>query len=117
MKIITTVSGDEVKIDDAFYGVLSRKRWYTIKGPGRTSYARTYHKGEHLYMHRLLMNEPEGMSVDHIDGDGLNNQRSNLQIVTQAENVRLGAERRKIAILYDEWKASCPVEDEGVYEQ
>jgi hypothetical protein len=39
------------------------------------------------YMHRLLMNNPEGKVVDHIDGDGLNNQRGNLRAITPYENV------------------------------
>ncbi|MBN2312335.1 MAG: HNH endonuclease [Sedimentisphaerales bacterium] len=41
-----------------------------------------------IYMHRLIMNPPSKMQVDHIDGDGLNNQRANLRICTQAENAR-----------------------------
>ncbi|MFA6831871.1 MAG: HNH endonuclease signature motif containing protein [Bacteroidaceae bacterium] len=37
-------------------------------------------------LHRYLMNCPHGMVVDHIDGDSLNNQKSNLRICTKAEN-------------------------------
>jgi hypothetical protein len=40
------------------------------------------------YMHRVIMGEPEGLQVDHRDGDGLNNCRSNLREATHAENMR-----------------------------
>lgn len=37
-------------------------------------------------LHRLLLNAPVGVQVDHIDRDGLNNSRSNLRLATAAEN-------------------------------
>lgn len=40
-----------------------------------------------VYLHRFIMAAPEGMVVDHIDGNPLNNSRDNLQITTTARNV------------------------------
>lgn len=37
-------------------------------------------------MHRQIMNAPDDMDVDHIDGHGLNNQKKNLRIVTKSQN-------------------------------
>lgn len=37
-------------------------------------------------LHRLIMNAPAGVFVDHIDCDGLNNRKSNLRLVTPAQN-------------------------------
>ena len=39
-----------------------------------------------IYMHRQIMNTPEGMLTDHRNGDGLMNLRENLRICTEAEN-------------------------------
>lgn len=106
MKIINAVTGEEILVDDALYEVLSRKRWYIQRGKskGSTRYARCYHKGEHLYMHRLIMGEPHGFSVDHLDEDGLNNQRANLEIVTPAENTRRVTRRARARLLYEQWQ-------------
>jgi hypothetical protein len=38
-------------------------------------------------MHRLIMDAPDGVEVDHIDGNGLNNQRSNLRLATHQQNM------------------------------
>jgi hypothetical protein len=40
-----------------------------------------------LYLHRYILRDiPNGMVVDHISGDSLDNRRSNLRIVTVAQN-------------------------------
>jgi len=39
-----------------------------------------------IQLHRVIMNCPKELRIDHIDGNGLNNQRSNLRIVTDRQN-------------------------------
>lgn len=39
-------------------------------------------------LHRLVMGNPKGMIIDHIDGDTMNNRKSNLRVCTFRENCR-----------------------------
>ena len=50
-----------------------------------------------LRLHRLLMCAPDGYEVDHIDGDGLNNRRINLRVVTKSQNLQNRRPNRKSA--------------------
>jgi hypothetical protein len=40
----------------------------------------------HKKLHRIILDCPEDMMIDHINHDKLNNSRSNLRIVTQQQN-------------------------------
>lgn len=51
------------------------------------------------------MAAPDGLDVDHIDGDGLNNQRSNLRVVTRRQNLR--NQRRKAANATSQFLGVC----------
>jgi hypothetical protein len=48
-----------------------------------------------VMMHRVLMGDPSGVEIDHVDGDGLNNRRSNLRWATDQQN----AHNRRISSL------------------
>jgi hypothetical protein len=50
--------------------------------------------------HRLIYQTfageiPNGLEIDHIDGDRHNNSIDNLRIVTHSQNIKLGYQRRK----------------------
>lgn len=71
-------------------------RWHAVKA-GATFYAARRVKEKTIYMHRLVMgvvDQPKVIFVDHIDFDGLNNTKSNLQICTPADNARKSRTRR-----------------------
>lgn len=80
---------DEEDIDLVKYFTWNIQEQPKKKGPS-TFYVGTHIKndGKHytLRIHRLLMNPPKGMDVDHINQDPLNNTRANLRIVTRQQN-------------------------------
>ena len=94
--IIVNRRGQEVartKIDTADLPLVAGYRWRRYGGRVERGERATYvhgrpagSRGPSTALHRLLLDAPDGMVVDHFDGDGLNNRRSNLRVVTGKEN-------------------------------
>ena len=85
---VPLTQGYEAVIDAADRHLVAGYNWTVLVGP-RTVYAcRTgpRPKQHKVFMHRLLMGEPEGFQIDHIDSDGLNNRRNNLRTATKSQN-------------------------------
>lgn len=85
MKEIQLSKGKSTIVDDDDYEVLNQYKWYCSHGyavrdkiinKSRTSYR----------MHRVIMNCPENMQVDHINGNPLDNRKINLRICTKNQN-------------------------------
>lgn len=87
VRYIALTRGKFAIVDKADYEWLNRHRWHTSCFGGKT-YARRNTKTSSIMMHRAILCAPKGLVVDHIDGNGLNNRRSNLRVCTQAENCR-----------------------------
>ena len=96
MKLIPLTQGKFAKVDDADYEWLMQWKWrFHMKSnkPGEGYASRSIGGVNHrstVRMHRLIAQTPDGMQVDHIDGDKLNNQRNNLRNCTNAQNARNG---------------------------
>lgn len=81
--------GKKMLVDDEDYPLLSQYRWWLKwNGRGPNMYPATYVRGHKnkVVVHRMLMSPPDGYEIDHIDGNELNNQRSNLRIVSRSQN-------------------------------
>jgi hypothetical protein len=74
-------------VDEADASIVSKHGWRLHKSP-YTSYAVATIDGVITSMHKLILGGREGMIVDHEDGDGLNNRRSNLRHCTHAQNMK-----------------------------
>lgn len=79
-------------VDDLDAHVVGGHKWQAFR-TGAIWYATRQIDGRQVGMHRFLLAPPEGLTVDHIDGDGLNNTRANLRIATRAQN---SANKRKL---------------------
>lgn len=81
-------------VDDEDYERINQYEWILKteprKNPPDKHYAfRTNKKHTQIInMHREVMNFPIGLEVDHIDNDGLNNQKGNLSVGTHRQNLQ-----------------------------
>lgn len=89
MRKIRISNGLYAKVDDDLYPYLSQFNW-TAKQVGRTDkyYAVRREGDRQVFMHREVMNAPEGIDVDHKNNNGLHNTRKNLRLATPSENLR-----------------------------
>lgn len=71
-------------IDEEDYELVSQYRWHPKSTPHGVFYAGTG-KGSQR-MHRLILGVHGNVLVDHANGDGLDNRRSNLRIATRSQN-------------------------------
>lgn len=82
--------GKSAVIDAADWPIVSGHRWRLLLTQRGACYAQTVINvnGErrNLFLHRLLMNPPDGLEVDHKDRNGLNCRRENMRLATRAQN-------------------------------
>lgn len=74
-------------VDDADLPSLLGVNWRGHTSRGKT-YVRAKIARAAVQLHRFLMAPPPDMVVDHINGDTLDNRRSNLRVCTVAQNSR-----------------------------
>lgn len=80
------------------YYRLNNFQWYA-NGKDNLIYAlRTiispHKKTKTVRMHREIMNAPDGLLVDHKNGNPLDNRRSNLRLATHSQNMQNRGKRR-----------------------
>ncbi len=98
MKTISLPNGMAAFVDDEDFDRVSNYRWHCrtdastsmlnrhrrhvyVKAHGRGTQA-----GKCFYLHRLILWIFDARHVDHINGDGLDNRKSNLRVASQHQN-------------------------------
>lgn len=79
---IHTNQGHIILLDAEDVHKVNNVYWYVDD----CGYARALLDGKHIRMHRLLLDIPFGMVVDHISGNTLDNRKSNLRLCTPHQN-------------------------------
>jgi hypothetical protein len=89
MKKIPLSQSKVALVDDDDFEQLNQWKWYAKKG-SLTFYAVRHvpNSKKIIRMHREIMPVPTDMEMDHIDGNGLNNQKINLRVVNHRENAQ-----------------------------
>ena len=85
IRMIPLTHGLFAIVDAADYPRLSKYKWYATL-PGATWYASRKEKGHNMFMHAGILGKKEGLVIDHIDRNGLDNRRCNLRHCTRSQN-------------------------------
>lgn len=83
MREIILKHGEIVLVDDENFEELNRYKW-CLNSAGYATRRLNTHRS--ILMHRFIMNTPEGLETDHINGNKLDNRVANLRNVTHSQN-------------------------------
>lgn len=96
MREIKLTQGKVALVDDEDFERLNTHKWCVMKTYGLFYAVRHTPKPNRrtILMHREIIGAQPGQMVDHIGGNGLNNQQANLRFCTNAQNVRNAKKRQ-----------------------
>lgn len=87
MKEIILTKGFVAIVDDEDFEELNKVNWcVTSHGYANRAIRLPSGKQRKITMHRVIMNPPDGLTVDHINHNRLDNRRENLRIVRMRIN-------------------------------
>jgi hypothetical protein len=90
IKLMTTDDVDKkyryTLVDPDDYQKLSKYPWQLVETICKTYYAARLDKGRIVHMHRVIMDAPKGILVDHRNRNGLDNTKRNMRFATRAQN-------------------------------
>ncbi|WP_367126151.1 HNH endonuclease [Ralstonia sp. CP] len=86
--LIYTAKGEAIKVSAEDYEYLSQWKWHVDCRRRAARHVRIHGKRTQATMHRQIMGLATGdkRHVDHINGDTLDNRRSNLRVCSHSDN-------------------------------
>lgn len=102
MQQVHLTKGMLALVDDEDYQRVMQYKWSSIFGKRTNAYAVARIKNDEgkwrmIYLHHFVLGKrpDKGLVVDHINGCSMDNQKENLRIVTQKQNVMNRAAHRR----------------------
>ena len=91
MKEILLTQNQSTFVDDENYVKLSKYKWFAQQSrdsyyAGRKSPRDKSGKQTTILMHRIIMECPSNMQIDHINHNTLDNRKQNLRVCSQSQN-------------------------------
>lgn len=102
MKSLLLSRGQSAIVDDCDFDRVSTFKWYAKwDAKGRRYYAARNAwvgpKRTTIKLHHTILDAPQGLVVDHINGDGLDNRRANLRSCSQLQNMANQGPRKSLS--------------------
>lgn len=84
--LVTIIDAEDLEL-------VSQHKWCATRGRN-TDYVQRKHGKQTVLLHRVLLNAPYGMHVDHRNHNGLDNRKENLRVCSPVENL-MNSRKRK----------------------
>jgi hypothetical protein len=111
---IQLLTGELTFVDECDWRWLKHFPWFGRKTKSGSVYVQCLCYGQTISMHRVILDPPDGLVVDHRNGEPLDNRRCNLRLATLEENARnhrkrvtaTGSQFKGVALAKDKWRTA-----------